>query len=362
MTKSTCYFVLILLFTIFCSPLPSLFAQKLEARADSLVATLMKDKNGPGGVFMIAQKGKTIYQKAWGKANLELDVPITPDNVFQIGSMTKQFTAVAILMLEQQGKLHVHDPLSKYLPDYPSGDKITLHHLLTHTSGIQDYTRMKNFITIGQKAAVTPEMVIDFFKNEPTDGAPGEKFSYNNSGYFLLGYVVAKVSGERYEDFIQQNILDKVGMQHTYYASDRQIIKNRAYGYHGKDSLFVNKTCINYDAAYSAGALMSTTGDLLKWQNALNQHLLLSSKEMQQAFKAYTLNNGEAHTYGYGWHIKTLKGMPVRTHGGNIPGYKSMGVYIPGEDIYVVGLVNCDCISPTKATEDMAVIALEELK
>ncbi|WP_223151596.1 serine hydrolase domain-containing protein [Chitinophaga varians] len=356
-----CYPLLLLLLLTLCSPTRIISAQHLETRADSLISTLFKDPNGPGGVFMIARKGKPIYQKAWGKANLELDVPIKTDDVFQIGSMTKQFTAVAILLLEQQGKLSVKDPLSKYLPDYPSGDKITLHHLLTHTSGIQDFTRMKNLSTIGQKE-MTPEMVIDFFKNEPVDSAPGEKYSYNNSGYFLLGYVIAKVSGVDYENFIQKNILDKVGMHNTYYATDRQIIKNRAYGYHKKDSVYVNKTRISYDIAYSAGALMSTVADLLKWQNALNQHLLLNNTAMQKAFTHYTLNNGEAHMYGYGWQFKDIKGAPARVHGGHIFGYKSMAVYIPGEDIYVVGLSNCDCNSPTKVTEDVAAIALEELK
>nr|WP_295867615.1 serine hydrolase domain-containing protein [uncultured Chitinophaga sp.] len=355
------YPLLLLLLITICCPTRIIYAQRLEARADSLIATLFKDKDGPGGVFMIAQKGKPIYQKAWGKANLESGTPLTADNVFQIGSMTKQFTAVAILMLEQQGKLSVKDPLSKYLPDFPNGGNITLHHLLTHTSGIQDYLRMKTLPTIAQKE-MTPEMVIDFFKNEPVNSAPGEKYAYNNSGYFLLGYIVAKVSGEAYKDFIQKNILDKVGMHETYYASDRQVIKNRAYGYHKKDSVYVNKTVISYDLAYAAGALMSTTADLLKWQNAVNQHLLLNKEETRKAFTRYNLNNGEAHNYGYGWQFKDIKGVTVREHGGSIFGYKTMGVYIPGEDIYVLGFSNCDCNSPTKVTEEVAAIALEELK
>lgn len=354
------YPLLLLLLISICCPTRIISAQRLEARADSLISTLFKDPDGPGGVFMIARQGKPIYQKAWGKANLELNAPLTTGHVFQIGSMTKQFTAVAILMLEQQGKLHVKDPLSKYLPDFPNGGNITLHHLLTHTSGIQDYLRMKTLPTIAQKE-MTPEMVIDFFKNEPVNSAPGEKYAYNNSGYFLLGYVVEKVSGTTYKDFIRKNILDKADMRETYYASDRQVIKNRAYGYHRKDSLYVNKTVISYDLAYAAGALMSTTGDLLKWQNAMNRHIFLNTEETQKAFTRYTLNNGEPHNYGYGWQFKDIKGVTVREHGGSIFGYKSMGVYIPREDIYVVGFSNCDCNSPTKITEEVAAIALEEL-
>lgn len=146
------------------------FAQKkssgsknMEARIDRIVLTGFGSKNEPGGVFMAAKNGKILYRKAFGKANLELNSDMTPEQVFQIGSMTKQFTAVAILMLEQQGKLSVNDPVSKYIKDYPSGDKITIHHLLTHTSGIKDFTKMKSLQTIAQKE-MKPEMMVDFFK------------------------------------------------------------------------------------------------------------------------------------------------------------------------------------------------------
>lgn len=176
------FFLLLILFI--SNPLSSVFAQSLATKIDSAILTEFKDKIGPGGVFMVAKNGKVIYQKAFGKANLELDVNLTTDNIFQLGSMTKQFTAVAILMLEEQGKLDVKHAVSKYIPDYPSGDSITLHHLLTHTSGIKDFTKMKALRDIAQKE-MTPKMMVDFFKNEPVDFKPGEKFDYNNSGYYI---------------------------------------------------------------------------------------------------------------------------------------------------------------------------------
>lgn len=339
----------------------SSYAQSLETRIDDLILKDFNDKNGPGGVFMVAHHGKPIYQKAFGKANLELGVDLTPENVFQLGSLTKQFTAVAILMLEEQGKLSVMDPVAKFIPDYPQGDKITLHHLLTHTSGIKDFTKMKSLADISQKD-MTPKMMVDFFKNEAVDFAPGDKFDYNNSGYVLLGYILELVSGENYEDFIQKHIFDKAGMNQSYYASDRKVIAKRAYGYHRKASGYVNKTLINFSLPFSAGALMSTSGDLLKWQNALNQHLLLNAKETEKAFKRYKLNNGEVFSYGYGWHIRDIDKTPTREHGGNIFGFKSMAVYIPDEDIYVVGLSNCDCNSPTKLTGDIAAVVLKDLR
>lgn len=337
------------------------FAQSFAKNIDKVILNEFKDKNGPGGVFMVAKNGKIVYERAFGKANLELDVNLTTESVFQLGSMTKQFTAIAILMLEEQGKLDVKQTVSKYIPDYPSGDSITLHHLLTHTSGIKDFTKMKTLRDIAQKE-MTPKMLVDFFKNESVDFKPGEKFDYNNSGYVLLGYILEIVSGETYEDFIQKHIFDKVGMKNSRYATDRQIINKRAYGYQKKESGYVNKTIINFSVPFASGALMSSLSDMLKWQNALNQNILLKSENSQKAFSKYKLISGEEFTYGYGWHIKDLKGKQSREHGGSIFGFKTMGVYIPSEDIYVLGLSNCDCNSPTQLVRDIAELALKKYK
>jgi CubicO group peptidase (beta-lactamase class C family) len=334
-------------------------AQQLNRKIDSLIKTVVMDSTGPGAVFLVAKNGKPVYHKAFGKANLELDVPLMTQQVFQIGSMTKQFTAIGILLLEEQGKLSVNDAVSKFVPDYPAGHTITIHHLLTHTSGIKDFTKMKTLNEIAQKE-MNAKMMVDFFKNEPVEFTPGEKFEYNNSGYVLLGYIIELVAGESYEMFIQQNIFQKAGMQHSRYATDRQIIFNRADGYQKKASGFVNKTIISYSVPFSSGALMSTTTDLLKWQNALNQQLLLKKEGLQKAFTKYRLNDGTEINYGYGWHIKDVNGVPSREHGGSIFGFKSMGVYIPEEDIYVVGLSNCDCNSPTQLARDIAALLLKE--
>ena len=357
--KST--YLLLITFIIFGNPLNSVSAQNLESKIDSLLVNVFKDKNGPGGEFLVARAGKPIYQKSFGKANLELDVNLTSENIFQIGSITKQFTAISILILEEKGKLSVNDPVSKYIPDYPLGDKITIHHLLTHTSGIKDFTKMKSLRDISQKE-MTPKMMVDFFKNEPVDFTPGEKFDYNNSGYVLLGYIIELVSREEYEEFIQKNIFDKAGMTKSYYASDRKVIPKRAYGYQKKEYGYVNKVQISFSVPFSSGSLMSTTGDMLKWQNALNQNLLVNEETIKKAFTKYKLNNGQEFTYGYGWHLRDINGIPTRQHGGSVFGFKSMGVYIPSEDIYVIGLSNCDCNSPTKVTEDIALLTLKTLK
>ncbi|WP_412466825.1 serine hydrolase domain-containing protein [Pedobacter sp. KLB.chiD] len=350
------------LFILICSLfLPAAVkAQKLSDQIDRLISTVISDQQGPGGVFMVARKGEVIYQKAFGKANLELGVNLSTENVFQLGSMTKQFTAVSVLLLEQEGKLKVSDPISKYIPDYPAGNEITIHHLLTHTSGIKDFTKMKSLASIAQKE-MTPKMMVDFFKDEPVDFAPGERFEYNNSGYVILGYLIEIVSEEKYANFIQRHIFDRLGMDHSYYASDKKVVYNRAYGYQKKENAYVNKTAINFSVPFASGALMSTLTDLLKWQNALSHHKLLNAEETNKAFSRYKLNNGELFNYGYGWHIKELDSLPVIAHGGSIFGFKSMGVYVPGADIYVIGLTNCDCNSPTLLIENIAKLVVTHL-
>lgn len=338
-----------------------LFGQNFAEKVDRIIQTEFNEKDGPGGVFLISKKGKPIYEKAFGLSNLELNVKLEPNNVFQIGSMTKQFTAVAILLLEQDGKINTADYISKYIPDYPNGNKISIHNLLTHTSGIKDFTKTKGLSEIAQKE-MTPKMMVDFFKNEPVDFQPGEKFEYNNSGYVVLGYIIELVSGKTYEDFIQLNIFDKIGMNNSYYATDRKVIKNRAYGYHQKSYGYVNKSVISFSVPYASGSLMSTLEDMLKWQNSLNKNLLLNQKETSKAFTKYKLNNGEEFEYGYGWHLKNINGIPTREHGGSIFGFKSMGVYIPSEDIYVLGFSNCDCNSPTQIVKDIAELVVKDLQ
>ncbi|MDF2157109.1 serine hydrolase domain-containing protein [Algoriphagus sp. CAU 1675] len=337
----------------------SLKAQTLETKIDSLL-TKMFETEGPGAVFMVAKDGKPIYRKAFGMANLELEVPMVPENIFQIGSMTKQFTAVGILMLEEDGKLDIEDDVRKYIPDFPvQGDQLTIQQLMNHTSGIKDFTRMKSIMSIARND-LSPKEIVDFFKDEPVDFLPGEKFEYNNSGYVVLGYVIELVSGMSYEDFVEQRIFQKLGMNDSRYASDRELVKNRAYGYHDRGG-YTNKMWVSLNIPFASGSLMSTVDDLLIWQNALNSEKLLKQETIRKAFTPGTLSNGETLTYGYGWHIKELGGMPIREHGGSVFGFKSMGVYLPEQDIYVVGLSNCDCNSPTVITREIAKLAIESL-
>ena len=335
------------------------FAQSFESKVDSLLGAKYAPSN-PGGVFLIAKNGKPVYKKAFGMANMELEAPLKTEHVFEIGSMTKQFTAVSILMLLEQGKLDLNDEITKYIPDYPTqGKTITIHHLLNHTSGIKSYTSVKGLMGIA-KTDLTPIELIDFFKNEPMDFSPGEKFKYNNSGYIILGYIIESVSEMSYGDFVEENIFKKLNMSSSYYASHRKVFKNRVSGYHQRDG-FTNAMHISYTLPYAAGSLLSNVDDMLLWQNALRDNTLVSKTILDKAFTNYTLNNNEATNYGYGWHIKEINETKSYQHGGSIFGFKSMGVYLPDEDIYVIGLNNCDCNSPTKITKEIAELYLNEL-
>lgn len=331
-------------------------AQKLTT-IDSLLQTKYSS-NTPGAVFLISKNGNIIYKKAFGIANLELNVPMKTDNVFKIGSITKQFTAIAILMLLEQGKLNLTDQITKFIPDYPTnGNKITIHHLLTHTSGIKDYTKVKGINAISQKN-MSPIELIDFSKNEPIDFIPGEKYKYSNSAYVVLGHIIEKITGKSYANFVEEKIFKKAKMTNSKYASQKEIIKKRASGYQKKD-VYINRMDFSISLAYSGGGLMSTVLDMFKWQEAIKNNILINKETTKKAFTNYTLNNGEHINYGYGWHIKTINNNKTFEHGGAIWGFKSMGIYLPDLDVYVIALTNCLCNSPTMITRKIAELVVK---
>ncbi|WP_347924738.1 serine hydrolase [Pontimicrobium sp. SW4] len=332
-------------------------AQNIESQIDDILNASYK-ANEPGATALVYKDGKVIYRKGFGSANLELGVAMQPEHVFEIGSITKQFTAIAILMLEEQGKLKVEDDITKYIPDYPTNGKtITIHNLLNHTSGIKSYTSMESFIKHA-RTDMTPSELIDKFKNEPMDFDPGEKFLYNNSGYILLGHIIEIITGETYADYIQKHIFDKIGMKNSYYGSMKKLIKNRAYGYKKGENGYLNADYLSLTLPYAAGSLMSNVDDLLKWQKALNTNQLITQKSYEKAINGSSLNNGEHISYGYGLGAGKIQGSKSISHGGGIFGYATMGIYMPQEDVFVSVLTNCDCSSPTGVANKIAALAI----
>ncbi|MHC1775607.1 MAG: serine hydrolase [Lentimicrobium sp.] len=331
-------------------------AQKNNAEFDKLIESQYKPGE-PGATVLIAKNGAVIYRKAFGMANLELNVPMKPEMVFEIGSMTKQFTAVSILMLMEQGKLSLNDEITKFIPDYPTqGQKITIHHLLTHTSGIKSYTSMQEWVPLWRKD-MSPLEMIDLFKNQPMDFAPGEKYLYNNSAYFMLGYIIEKASGLTYQEFLETNIFKPLQMNNSYYGSHQKIIANRAAGYQNQEG-FINAEYLSLTQPYAAGSIMSNVDDLLKWEIAVRDNKLVKKASIQLAFTGYKTNDDKPFHYGYGWMLNEINGSPTIEHGGGIFGYTTNGIWLPKEDVYVVMLTNRDDMSPADISTKLAAIAI----
>jgi len=313
-------------------------AQTVEKQIDAIF-TEAYPADAPGATVLIAKDDKVIYRKAFGMANLELNVSMKPDHVLELASITKQFTSVSILMLMEQGKLNLKDPLSKYISEYPKGDQITIHHLLNHTSGIKSYTDVPSFMELARKD-MTPIEIINKFKDLPMDFEPGEAYAYNNSAYILLGYIIEQISGMSYEDYIQNTIFDKLGMKNSYYGSRSKIIPNRASGYQPFGKSYQNAEYLSMTIPYAAGSLMSTVDDMFLWSKAIHHNTLISEKSKQLAFTNYTLNNGKHINYGYGWGINELAGETTIEHTGGIFGFTTSGIYMPKKNIYAIVLSN----------------------
>ena len=333
-------------------------AQKLSKEYDALMSEVYKE-DAPGAVALVVKNEKVLYRKAFGMANLELGVKMKPENVFRIGSITKQFTASAILRLRDEGKLSLDDDITKYVNKYPThGHVISIEHLLTHTSGIKSYTEMKEWDAEVQRKDFTPTELIDFFKNQPMDFKPGEEFHYNNSAYFILGYIIEVVSGKPYEEYIDSVFFKPLKMTNSYYDTASRIIKNRAYGYNKNEDKYINQDFLNMTQPYAAGSLLSTVDDLYKWYSAVMNDEVISKTSREEAHTTYLLNDGEKTGNGYGWFIGNIQGSKMIEHGGGINGYLTSSIYLPDDDVFVAVLSNCTCDDPDKIAKKMAALTI----
>ncbi|MCF6317826.1 MAG: beta-lactamase family protein [Proteobacteria bacterium] len=331
---------------------------------DVLLNVLLNElfsKDGPGGVALVVKDGKTLYRKAFGMANLELGVKMKPENVFRIGSITKQFTATAIMQLVEQVKIDLDDDITKYIGDYPTnGHTISIEHLLTHTSGIKNYTDMKKWDSEIQKKNFTPKEMIDYFKSQSMDFSPGEEFKYSNSGYFLLGYIIERVSGKSYAKYIYDNIFAPLNMQNSYYGGNSPIIKNRAAGYAKDEEGYKNGDFLSMTQPYSGGSLLSTVDDLSKWYHAVMSDKVITKASREKAHSVFTLNDGSQTDYGYGWFIGNVQGSTMISHGGSINGFRLASNYLPEEKLFITVLSNCFCNYPGDVAEKIAAIAIDK--
>ena len=312
----------------------------------------------PGAAVIVTDDGEVVYHGARGMANLELGVPLEPDMVFRLGSITKQFTAAAILLLEEQGKLAVRDAITEYLPDYPvHGHTITIEHLLTHTSGIFSYTSIPHYMLSEVRRDLTTDELIDKFKAEAMEFAPGVGWSYSNSGYVLLGAIIEKLTGQSYADFVQESIFEPLRMRNSHYGG-HQLIPRRAAGYRREGDGYVNARYLSMTQPHAAGALLSNIGDLALWNAGLDGDQLLSEASRQKMFTAYRLADGESTDYGYGFRVGTLRGSPSIYHGGGIFGFTTFAIRLPEEGVYVAVLQNGSPVNPSRLCRQIAALAI----
>ena len=316
---------------------PPALAAKIEEYMQGQVKT-----NAFAGTILLAREGKPLVSKAYGFANLEWQIPNTPQTKFRIGSITKQFTSMAVMQLREQGKLKLEDSVCAYVAPCPDAWKpVTIHHLLTHTSGIPSYTGLAEWRKV-MMAPKTVDEMIDFFRNLPLQWTPGEKFAYNNSGYFLLGAVIEKATGKKYEEVLRDQIFTPLGMADSGYDWSATIIPNRAAGYSGRPPAVRNAPPIDMQQPYAAGSLYSTTEDLLKWDQALYSDRLLPAAAKQTMWTPFREN------YAYGWTVTPSSpatfGHRRIAHGGGINGFSSMIIRLPETNVTAIVLTNSDAL------------------
>ena len=332
-------------------------AQDHVAKIQELLTVAHKYRQFNGTV-LVAENGKVVYKGAFGAANMEWNLPNTPDTRFRLGSITKQFTATVIMQLVEQGKIKLDAKLSDYLPDYrkDTGSKVTIHHLLTHTSGIPSYTSQPGFF---ENVSRNPYKVDEFVKKYASgdlEFEPGSKYTYNNSGYFLLGAIIEHVTGKPYEQVLKENIFDPLGMKNTGYDHYGTIIPKRAAGYIKTADSYANAPYLDMSIPYAAGSLYSTVEDLYLWDQALYTDKLLTEQSKALMYKPF-LND-----YAYGWVVTNAsfkqndQPVPVITHNGGINGFSTNIVRFPREKNLIVLLDNSNSEYIDRLSESIAKI------
>jgi CubicO group peptidase (beta-lactamase class C family) len=348
-----------LLVLIALSPPAMARAVPLPERLDAIAAEAFA-KDGPGGSVIVVQDGKTLLRKGYGMADLELGVPAKPEMVFRIGSMTKQFTAVAILQLVKEGKVKFDDPLSKYVPDYQGAEAITVEQLLTHTSGIKSYNDVPGY-GISIREDKTPMQLVEGIRNEKAAFAPGERAMYSNSGYLFLGIIIEKASGVKYADYMQTKLFTPLGLKNTSVVDESRVRAGRVKGYDiGPDKALRNAGYISMTQPYAAGSIESNVDDLARWSELLLAGQVIDKALLDRAWTESRTKDGRPTGYGYGWKVSDEDGIHFVAHGGGITGFVSYGLLVPEKKLFV-GMLHNALGSETDPEYTATRLALEAL-
>lgn len=330
-----------------------LHAQTLTEKIDKFM-TEKYPANQPGAAILVAKDNKVILRKGYGLAIMNPDKPVTPDMVFRIGSITKQFTSTAILKLAEQGKIDLKADIKTYLPQFTTpGKTVTVEQLLNHTSGIKSYTSLPDAMS-KKGLYISPADMVNIIQGQPSDFSPNDQWSYNNSGYFLLGVIIEKVSGMTYGEYVAKNLFKPAGMKSSF-TDDSNLPVNTTKGYQKSGSTeFIVSDYVHPSIPYSAGAIFSTVDDLWKWNQAIFNYKLVKKESLEKAWTPTKLNNGKLIGYGYAWQFGRVGESKVIGHGGAIDGYLTMEIYVPDQKIYVCILSNSMTVNPEEYTYQIA--------
>ena len=294
----------------------------------------------PGAAIIVVKDGEILYRNAFGLANVELNVKMEPDMCFKLGSVSKQFVAVAILILEEKGKLSLEDSILKFFPGYSLEYKgVKIKHLLTHTSGIKNYTGFNN----GKKVIRDPytqEELVDIILNKPLDFKPGNEWKYSNSGYTLLAKIIENITKEPFYKFIKENIFQPIGMGNTSFADDESVTPGLVNGYRKENNILKTAEYMSMTHTYGAGDIISCVNDMAKWKEFLLSGTIISDYNLKKCFTPFKLNDGSQTDYGIGWFMDKYRDRTRFYHDGGVYGFQSFSMYIADEDLYIVILKN----------------------
>jgi CubicO group peptidase (beta-lactamase class C family) len=336
----------------------SLAQESVESKVDAFIKSEMTKQKIPGVSLAVVRDGKIILAKGYGLANVEHQIPVKPETIFQSGSMGKQFTATAVMMLMEEGKLNLDDKISKYFSDVPTAwEKITVRHLLTHTSGMTDYPADFDY-----RRDYTEDDLLQRIKAIPLAFQPGEKWSYSNLAYVTLGILIHKVTGQFYGDLLRDRIFKPLGMSTARVISEEDIVPNRAAGYRLVKDELKNQNWVSPSLNTTAdGALYLTVYDMIKWDAALNTEKLLKKSSLEQMWTPVKLNNGTTHPYGFGWALRDMRGHRIIEHGGAWQGFKSQIARLVNDRLTIVVFANSINANQVRLTVGVAAIFIPEL-
>ncbi|MDP4143715.1 MAG: serine hydrolase domain-containing protein [Bacillota bacterium] len=326
------------------------------------------------GVILVAKENDILFEKGYGMANYEENQPNNPKTSFRIASITKQITAMCIIILRDMGKISLSDKVNKYIPGFPNGDKITIENLITHSSGITEDLYGSSTIEVMMRHN-TPIQLVNMIEKKNTNPIPNVKFQYCNSNYILLGYIIERVSGMKYENFINRYIFKPLDMKDSRYDTNKIVSENEAVGYLNYNQGFIDVPNYDMSAPYAAGAVRSTVHDLLKWDRALYTEKLVKKSSIEDIFKP-RVEEGNNLYYGYGWNIETENigdnKYNLFWHYGNIPGFNTFILHDNDEESVVIILSNRDsglmqgnnpiAVGINKAAHDISVLIREQDK